>query len=215
MNSFLDILLGDHLHIITRDQCNTACGSLVLRMALLDYPVPDLDVTLAEASRVLRLVLSPEEYVHYKSALSQQTEALMEIHKNLKSSVSAQGNWVTDQFKQRLLSCFDSLPTSTAIPSVLPPSKGQAECAQLQRATTLLWAVAKLYSEPWLVEGDVPTERTQQSEVFAASRLPGKHQDRIKVWMCRLMRHSVLPNIFLCIKRAEGNAEQHTSELIC
>ncbi|KAI5087522.1 hypothetical protein C0J45_22921, partial [Silurus meridionalis] len=151
-------------------------------MALLDYPVPDLDVTLKEASRVLQLVLSPEEYILYKSALSQQTETLNGIHKQLKSSASCHENWVTDQFKQRLLSCLDSLPTSTAIPSVLPPSKAKGECVQLERATTLLWAVAKLYSEPWLVEGDVPTERTQQSEVFAASRLPSKHQDQIKVY---------------------------------
>lgn len=167
-----------------------ALGSLVLRMALLDYPVPDLDVTLKEATRVLQLVLSPEEYVHYKCALSQQTEALKNVHEQLKSSVSCHENWVTDQFKQRLLSCSDSLPTSTAIPSVLPPSKAKGECAQLERATTLLWAVAKLYSEPWLVEGDVPTERTQQSEVFAASRLPGEHQDQIKVWTCRLKYYS-------------------------
>lgn len=155
---------------------------LPFKMALLDYPGPDLDVTLKEASRVLQLVLSPEEYVHYKSALFQQIEVLKDIHGKLKSSASAQENWVTDQFKQRLLSCSDSLPTSTAIPSVLPPSRTQGEeRAQLERATTLLWAVAKLYSEPWLVEGDIPTERTQQSEVFAASRLPGKHQDQIKV----------------------------------
>lgn len=159
-------------------------ATLVLRMALLDYPVPDLDVTLKEASRVLQLVLSPEEYVHYKSALFQQTEVLKDVHRKLKYSASVQENWVTDKFKQRLLSCSDSLPTSTAIPSVLPPSRSQGEdCAQLERATMLLWAVAKLYSEPWLVEGDVPTERTQQSEVFAATRLPGKHQDQIKVWL--------------------------------
>lgn len=158
-----------------------APGSFVLRMALLDYPLPDLDVTLKEASRVLQLVLSPEEYVHYKTALSQQTQALKDAHKQLKSSVSCHKNWVTNHFKQRLLSCFNPLPTSTAIPSVLPPSKAKGESVQLERATTLLWAVAKLYSEPWLVEGHVPTERTQQSEVFAASRLPGKHQDQIMV----------------------------------
>lgn len=158
-----------------------AYGYLVLRMALLDYPVPDLDVTLTEVSRVLQLVLAPEEYVHFKCALSQQTGALWNVHRKLVSSFSTQENWVSGQFKQRLLSCFDSLPTSTAIPSVLPPCKTQRECVQLQRASTLLWAAAKLYSEPWLVEGDVPTERTQQSEVFAASRLPGEHQDRIKV----------------------------------
>ncbi|GAA6101756.1 uncharacterized protein LOC117596403 [Tachysurus ichikawai] len=151
-------------------------------MALLDYPVPDLDVTLKEASRVLQLILTPEEYTHFKSALSLETEALKDVHKQLKSSISCHENWVTNQFKQRLLSSFDSLPTSTAIPSVLPPSKAVGESVQLDRATTLLWAVAKLYSEPRLVEGDVPTERTQQSEMFAASRLPGKHQDQIKVY---------------------------------
>ena len=53
----------------------------------------------------------------------------------------------------------------------------------LKRAAALLWAAAKLYSQPMLVEGDVPMERTQQSELFAASRLPGKIQDEIKVRM--------------------------------
>lgn len=184
LSYFLDILSGDNLHLypgLGSDEKIMALGSFVLRMALLDYPVPDLDVTLKEASRVLQLILTPEEYTHFKSALSLETEALKDVHKQLKSSISCHENWVTNQFKQRLLSSFDSLPTSTAIPSVLPPSKAVGESVQLDRATTLLWAVAKLYSEPRLVEGDVPTERTQQSEMFAASRLPGKHQDQIKV----------------------------------
>ncbi|XP_072530494.1 uncharacterized protein [Salminus brasiliensis] len=155
---------------------------LFSRMALLDYPIPELDVTLKEASRVLQLILSPEEYVHYRNALSQQTEVLQETQEQLKASASGNENWVTDQFKRRLLSCYDPLPTSTAIPSVLPPSKAKGEYAQLERASALLWAAAKLYSDPQLIEGDVPTERTQQSEVFAASRLPGQSQDQIKVY---------------------------------
>ncbi|XP_076866634.1 uncharacterized protein LOC143517736 [Brachyhypopomus gauderio] len=150
-------------------------------MALL-YPVPQLDTTMKEVSRVLQLILSPEDYGHYRSALSQQTEVLQEVHEQLASRASLHENWVTEQFKQRLLSCRDPLPTSTAIPSVLPSSKANGEGTQLERATALLWAVAHLYSEPWLVEGDVPTERTQQSEVFSASRLPGKEQDQIKVY---------------------------------
>ncbi|KAI4889606.1 hypothetical protein NFI96_014626, partial [Prochilodus magdalenae] len=155
---------------------------LLCRMALLDYPIPELDTTIKEASRVLQLILSPEEYVHYKNALSQQTGALQEAQEKLKTSASGNENWVTEQFKKRLLSCYDPLPTSTAIPSVLPPSKAKGECAQLERASALLWAAAKLYSEPCLVEGDIPTERTQQSEVFASSRLPGESQDQIKVY---------------------------------
>ncbi|XP_062842963.1 uncharacterized protein si:ch211-256m1.8 [Trichomycterus rosablanca] len=151
-------------------------------MALFDYPVPDLDVTLKEASRVLEFILSPEEYTQYKDALFQQIGTLNGLQKQLTSGASGHENWVTDQFKKRLLSCFDPLPTSTAIPSVLPPCRVTGEGAQLERAASLLWAVAKLYSEPWLVEGDVPTERTQQSEVFAASRLPGQNQDQIKVY---------------------------------
>ncbi|XP_029491357.2 choline O-acetyltransferase-like [Oncorhynchus nerka] len=151
-------------------------------MALLDYPIPELDVTLQEAGRVLQLTLSPELYPQFKNTLSQQREVLQEAQKCLAAAASGRENWVTEQFKSRLLSCTDPLPTSTAIPAVLPPSRARKECAQLERAAALLWAVAKMYSEPSLVEGEGQTERTQQSEVFAASRIPGKTQDEIKVY---------------------------------
>lgn len=150
-------------------------------MALPNYPIPDLDVTLQEASRVLQLTLNPDQYQHYKTALLQQRDALQEVQEHLKDHAAGRENWVTEEFKKRLLSCYDPLPTSTSVPSVLPSSKLKGELAQIERATALLWAVAKLYSEPCLVEGDVATERTQQSEVFGASRLPGKNQDELKV----------------------------------
>ncbi|KAG5279565.1 hypothetical protein AALO_G00079160 [Alosa alosa] len=151
-------------------------------MALHDYPLPDLDITLQEAGRVLQLTLSPDLYMQYKNALSQQREILQEAQRKLSEAGSGRENWVTEQFKSRLLSCGDALPTSTAIPTVLPQSKAWKNDTQLGRAAALVWAMAKLYSEPWLVEGDVPMERTQQSEVFAASRLPGKKQDEIKLY---------------------------------
>lgn len=151
------------------------------RMALLDYPIPDLDKTLQEAGRVLQLTLSPDLYMQYKTALSQQREILRDAQKKLSEAGSGRENWVTEQFKSRLLSCGDALPTSTAIPTVLPQTKAWKDDTHLERAAALVWAMAKLHSEPWLVEGDVPMERTQQSEVFAASRLPGKKQDEIKV----------------------------------
>ncbi|XP_076122815.1 peroxisomal carnitine O-octanoyltransferase-like [Alosa pseudoharengus] len=151
-------------------------------MALHDYPIPDLDITLQEAGRVLQLTLSPDLYMQYKNALSQQREILQEAQRKLSEAGSGRENWVTEQFKSRLLSCGDALPTSTAIPTVLPQSKAWKNDTQLGRAAALVWAMAKLYSEPWLVEGDVPMERTQQSEVFAASRLPGKKQDEIKLY---------------------------------
>lgn len=150
-------------------------------MALLDYPIPDLDITLQEAGRVLQLTLSPDVYMQYKTALSQQREILHDAQRKLSEAGSGRENWVTEQFKSRLLSCGDALPTSTAIPTVLPQTKAWKDEAQLGRASALVWAMAKLHSEPSLVEGDVPMERTQQSEVFAASRLPGKSQDEIKV----------------------------------
>ncbi|KAA0706000.1 putative isoaspartyl peptidase/L-asparaginase [Triplophysa tibetana] len=159
-------------------------------MDLLDYPIPELDTTLQEASRVLQLTLNPEQYQHYKNALLMQSDTLQEAQEHLKAKASGRENWVTEEFKKRLLSCHDPLPTSTAIPSVLPSSKIKGESAQTERATALLWAVAKLYSEPCLVEGDVPTERTQQSQVFAANRLPGKNQDELKIYTDSL--HAIL-----------------------
>ncbi|KAK9535430.1 hypothetical protein VZT92_007813 [Zoarces viviparus] len=150
-------------------------------MTLLNYPVPELDVTLQEVSRVLELTLGPDLYPEFKTTLEQQRELLQEAQKKLSAVASGQENWVTEQFKRGLLSCTDPLPTSTALPVVLIPSKSNT-CTQLGRAAALLWAAAKLYSEPMLLEGNVPMERTQQSEVFAASRIPGKSRDEIKVY---------------------------------
>lgn len=149
-------------------------------MTLLNYPVPELDVTLQEVSRVLQLTLSPDHYPEFKSTLEQQRELLQEAQQKLATIAAGQENWVTEQFKRGLLSCTDPLPTSTALPFVLLPSQAK-KCTQLGRAAALLWAAAKLYSEPMLLEGNVPMERTQQSEVFSASRLPGRRQDEIKV----------------------------------
>lgn len=162
-------------------RCVKLFHPLLYRMALPDYPIPELDVTLQEVSRVLQLTLNPDQYQRYKTALLQQKDALQEVQEQLKKHVSGRENWVTEEFKKRLLSCSDPLPNSTAVPSVLPSSKLKGEFAQIERATALLWAAAKLYIEPRLVEGDIPTERTQQSQVFAASRLPGKNQDELKV----------------------------------
>ncbi|XP_038123518.1 uncharacterized protein LOC119771541 [Cyprinodon tularosa] len=150
-------------------------------MTLVDYPLPQLDTTLQEVSRVLQLTLSPDLYPEFKSTLEKQRNALEEAQKKIEALAAGQENWVTRQFKKGLLSCADPLPTSTALPVVLLPSKAKG-CSQLARAAALLWAAAKLYSEPLLLEGDVPLEDTQQSEVFAASRIPGKSQDEIKVY---------------------------------
>ncbi|XP_031176501.2 uncharacterized protein LOC116065233 [Sander lucioperca] len=150
-------------------------------MTLLDYPVPELDATLQEVSRVLQLTLGPDLYPEFKSTLEQQREILQEAQQKLAAIASGQENWVTKQFKRGLLSCDDPLPTSTALPVVLLPSKAKRS-TQLGRAAALLWAAAKLYSEPMLLEGNAPMERTQQSEVFAASRIPGRSQDEIKVY---------------------------------
>ncbi|XP_072225198.1 uncharacterized protein [Leuresthes tenuis] len=150
-------------------------------MKLLDYPVPELDVTLQEVSRVLQLTLSPDLYPEFKSTLEQQRDVLEAAQQKFSTIAAGQENWVARQFKRGLLSCTDPLPTSTALPDVLLPSKAK-ECTQLGRAAALLWAAAKLYSEPHLLEGDVPMEHTQQSEVFAASRIPGRTQDEIKVY---------------------------------
>ncbi|XP_057717392.1 uncharacterized protein si:ch211-256m1.8 isoform X2 [Corythoichthys intestinalis] len=150
-------------------------------MALLDYPVPELDVTLQEVCRVLQLTSSPDLYADFKSTLEKQRPHLEETQQKLASSAAGQENWVTEQFKKSLLSCADPLSTATALPVVLLPSKSEG-CNQLTRAAALLWAAAKLYSEPKILEGDVPMEQTQQSEVFAATRIPGKNLDEIKVY---------------------------------
>ncbi|XP_029014305.1 uncharacterized protein si:ch211-256m1.8 [Betta splendens] len=150
-------------------------------MTLRSYPVPQLDSTLQEVGRVLQLTLSPDLYPAFRNALEQQRGLLLEAQEQLTARASGQENWVTEQFKKGLLSCADPLPTSTALPVVILPSKAKT-CTQLGRAAALLWAAAKLYSEPLLLEGNVPMEHTQQSEVFAASRIPGKSQDQIKVY---------------------------------
>ncbi|XP_051905816.1 uncharacterized protein si:ch211-256m1.8 [Hippocampus zosterae] len=150
-------------------------------MALLDYPVPRVDVTFQEVSRVLQLSLSPDRFADFKSTLEKQRSALEEAQQNFASIITGQENWVTQNFKKNLLSCADPLTTATALPIVLLPSKTKG-CGQLMRAAALLWAAAKLYCEPNMLEGDVPLEQTQQSEVFAATRIPGKSHDEIKVY---------------------------------
>lgn len=156
-------------------------------MTLRSYPVPELDSTLREVGRVLQLTLSPDLYADFKNALEQQRGLLLEAQQRLTTRASGQENWVTEQFKNGLLSCADPLPTSTALPVVVLPSKAK-RCTQLARAAALLWAAAKLHSEPQLLEGNAPMEHTQQSEVFAASRIPGKSRDQIKVRQWRGQR---------------------------
>lgn len=149
-------------------------------MALLNFPIPDLDVTLQEANRVLQLVLSPDLYSEFQSSVEPQREALQEVHQKFATVAKVQENWVTEIFKRSLLSCDDPLPTSTALPFVLLPSQAK-QCSQLGRAAALLWAAAKLHSEPSLLEGGTSLECTQQSELFAAARIPGRSHDEIKV----------------------------------
>ncbi|XP_017272171.1 uncharacterized protein LOC108236189 [Kryptolebias marmoratus] len=177
-------------------------------MALLNYPVPELDATLKEVSRVLQLTLRPDLYLEFKSTLEQQRHVVEEAQQKLTVTAAGQENWVTQQFKRGLLCCPDPLPTSTALPVVLLPCKAKA-CTQLGRAAALLWAAAQLYSEPLLLEGDVPLEHTQQSEVFAASRIPGKTQDELKVYPGSLhaivtCAGGVFPVDILCHPSANG-----------
>ncbi|XP_048846541.1 uncharacterized protein si:ch211-256m1.8 [Brienomyrus brachyistius] len=161
-----------------------------MEMKLLDFPIPKLEVTLGEASRVLQLTLDPQQYSDYESTLSHQKGVLQDMHAQLAATASRHENWVTDQFKCRLLSCREPLPTSTAVPAVLAPSRSQRTGVPAERAAALLWAVARLCTEPQLVEGEAPTERTQQSEIFSASRLPGKSLDQIQVFPDSL--HAIL-----------------------
>eukprot|EP00064_Thunnus_orientalis_P005891 superscaffoldBa00000595_g5905 len=134
----------------------------------LDYPVPEFDITLQEVGHVLQLTLLPDFYAEFISTLEQQGELLQEAHQKIATSAVGRENGVTEQFKRGLLSCAEPVPISTALPIVLPLSK-ERRCFQLERAAALLWAAAKLYSEPLLLEGDVPMERTQQSEVYPDS----------------------------------------------
>ncbi|XP_061703383.1 uncharacterized protein si:ch211-256m1.8 isoform X2 [Syngnathoides biaculeatus] len=147
----------------------------------LEYPAPELDVTLQEVSRVLQLTLNPDRYADFKSTLEKQRPLLEEAQQKIASSSAGQENWGTEHFKKSLLSCADPLSTASALPVVLLPSKAKG-CNQLMRAAALLWATAKLHSEPEMLDDDVALERTQQSEVFAATRIPGKSQDEIKVY---------------------------------
>ncbi|KAK1877777.1 Isoaspartyl peptidase [Dissostichus eleginoides] len=134
-------------------------------MTLLNYPVP---VGCYPAGK-------------FKNTLEQQRALLQQAQEQVATRALGKENWVTEQFKRSLLSCYDPLPTSTALPVVLLPPKAKG-CTQLGRAAALLWAAAKLYSEPKLLEGNVPMENTQQSEIFAASRIPGRSQDEIKLY---------------------------------
>lgn len=153
------------------------------KMVLLSFPLPDLDVTLQEVNRVLQLVLSPDLYSGFRSSVEAQREVLQDAQQEFATAVADQENWDTEIFKRNLLSCDDPLPTSTALPFILLPSQAQ-QCTQLWRAAALLWAAARLHGEPCLLEGSTDLECTQQSELFAATRIPGRSQDEIKVMCC-------------------------------
>lgn len=152
-------------------------------MALLNFPVPELDVTLQEVNRILQLVLSPDLYSEFKRSVEEQREVLQDAQQEFAAVAADQENWDTEIFKRNLLSCDDPLPTSTALPFVLLPSQAK-QCSQLWRAAALLWAAARLHSEPCLLEGSTSLEGTQQSELFAATRIAGTSQDEIKVICC-------------------------------
>lgn len=166
-------------------------------MALPNFPIPELDVTLQEVKRVLQLGLSPDLYSEFTSSVEDQREVLQDVQQEFASVAADQENWDTEIFKRTLLSCDNPLPTSGALPFVLLPSQAK-ECTQLWRAAALLWAAARLHSEPCLLESTKSLESTQQSELFAATRIPGKSQDEIKV-ICYLnsehRAHSDLPNV--------------------
>lgn len=153
------------------------------KMALLNFPVPELDVTLQEVNRILQLVLSPDLYSEFKRSVEEQREVLQDAQQEFAAVAADQENWDTEIFKRNLLSCDDPLPTSTALPFVLLPSQAK-QCSQLWRAAALLWAAARLHSEPCLLEGSTSLEGTQQSELFAATRIAGTSQDEIKVICC-------------------------------
>lgn len=136
-----------------------------------------------EVNRVLQLVLSPDLYMEFKSSVEDQKEVLRDVHQEFATVAAGKENWDTEIFKRNLLSCDDPLPTSTALPFILLPSQAR-QCTQLWRAAALLWAAARLHSEPCLLEGSRALECTQQSELFAATRIPGRNQDEIKVMCC-------------------------------
>ncbi|XP_041098185.1 peroxisomal carnitine O-octanoyltransferase isoform X1 [Polyodon spathula] len=164
-------------------------------MSLPNFPIPNLDTTLKEAGRVLELILPPEQFQRYQSALRRQEAELQEIHARFAAQVAGRENWATEDFKNRLLSCPDPIPTSTALPVLLQPSAAQGTPEleggpQLARAAALLWAAAKIHSDPRLLEGDAALEQTQRSELFSACREPGETRDQIKVYPDSL--HAVL-----------------------
>ncbi|XP_058875397.1 carnitine O-acetyltransferase-like [Acipenser ruthenus] len=156
-------------------------------MSLPNFPIPNLDTTLQEAGRVLGLILPLEEFQRYQSALRRQEAELQEIHVRFTARATGRENWGTEEFKSRLLSCPNPIPTSTALPVLLQPSAVQGTPQleggpQLARAAALLWAAAKIHSDPRLLEGDAALEQTQRSELFSACREPGETRDQIKIY---------------------------------
>ncbi|XP_058877539.1 peroxisomal carnitine O-octanoyltransferase-like [Acipenser ruthenus] len=156
-------------------------------MSLPNFPIPNLDTTLQEAGRVLGLILPLEEFHRYQSALRRQEAELQEIHARFTARATGRENWGTEEFKNCLLSIRDPIPTSTALPVLLQPSAVQGTPQleggpQLARAAALLWAAAKIHSDPRLLEGDAALEQTQRSELFSACREPGETRDQIKIY---------------------------------
>ncbi|XP_023242150.1 uncharacterized protein LOC111640366 [Centruroides sculpturatus] len=160
-------------------------------MTLLKYPLPELDHTIEEIKRVLKLVLNREEFEKFSNNLREKKGKLKKYDEAFKKEIENKDNWATEIFRHQLLSLRYPIPVSTALPIIMKSSTLHTD--QFSHSAALLWSVGKimLNTNEFIkqLQGN-DLEDTQQSEIFSTVRIPLRDTDNIKVY--KGSRHAVL-----------------------
>ncbi len=147
------------------------------------YPVPKLAPTLTELNRVMKYILSDEDYLRFEPCLKDfQNNAGPKIQaqfEQLCSSSASNGNWSADLFLESMLRLRVPIPLSTSFAIMLEPDSDNL--GQLERAASLLVATATLKQQPWLISelinANKAREMTQSNQILSVTRVPGEQTD--------------------------------------
>lgn len=160
-------------------------------MSLPNYPLPELDDTVEEVSRVLKLILNREEFEQYQSVLHEEKEQLRRQCEAFKKKNKEKDNWATENFQHQLLSLRVPLPISTCLAVLMRTSTKHTD--QLAHVAAILWSVGRVkLNMSQLInqyQGGILEDR-QQTDVFSTSRIPCRGTDNLVNY--HESRHAVL-----------------------
>ncbi|XP_013384130.1 uncharacterized protein LOC106154348 [Lingula anatina] len=154
-------------------------------MTNLKYPVPTLESTLSELTRVMDQLLDKERFDDFQSRLRalQDDGTWEKIQLAFTEAVKDKDNWATEGFHKNLLSLRYPIPSSTVITALLEDDEKHSD--QLRRAATLLHATACVKAKPELLTNCIGMERGEQLEtsqahyMLSSCRVPGLEMDTL------------------------------------